>query len=249
MVNYASTQLQFGTTTRQLYFREKSTDESVIQQIFFDQQYDMKRLGRTPELIDYLARQGAKGLKPLVIDAGANIGASPVYFTAILPDALVVAVEPDRENFNLLAKNVEGINVTPIHAAISSTTGRARVTDPGQGHWGYRTQSLADNDATGEAVPRVTINDLYRSHPAPYFPFLVKVDIEGGEMDLFSANTEWVARTPVVIVELHDWLMLKGGTSRPFLQCISKLDRDFVYIGEDIYSIANDLDGLAAADC
>jgi hypothetical protein len=61
---------------------------------------------------------------------------------------------------------------------------------------------------------------------------------------VFSENTEWIARTPLVIVELHDWLLPKAGTSRPFLQCISQLNRDFVSIGEDIYSIANDLAAL-----
>ena len=75
-------------------------------------------------------------------------------------------------------------------------------------------------------------------------PFIVKIDIEGGEQDVFSGNTEWVARTPVLIIELHDWLIPKGGTSGPFLKCISALDRDFVYIGEAIFSIANDLDAL-----
>jgi hypothetical protein len=30
----------------------------------------------------------------------------------------------------------------------------------------------------------------------------------------------------------------QGGTSRPFLQCISQFDHDFVYHGEDVYSIA-----------
>jgi hypothetical protein len=75
----------------------------------------------------------------------------------------------------------------------------------------------------------------------------VKVDIEGAEADLFSGNTEWVELTPIIIVELHDWMLPKKGTSRPFLQCISKLDRDFIYLGEDVYSIANDLQGFAAA--
>ena len=75
---------------------------------------------------------------------------------------------------------------------------------------------------------------------------LVKVDIEGAESDLFADNTEWVARTPLLIIELHDWLMPKGRTSQSFLQCIAKHDRDIVYRGEDIYSIANDFDALAA---
>ena len=63
---------------------------------------------------------------------------------------------------------------------------------------------------------------------------MAKIDIEGAEQDLFSDNIEWITLTPLLIVELHDWLLPKGRTSRPFLECISKLDRDFVSIAQDI---------------
>jgi len=248
MSDYATTTLEFGAVKRQLHFREQSSDVAVFKQIFVDQQYNPQHLRRAPELVAFLERQRANGRRPLVIDAGANIGASALYFAFNLPDALIVAIEPDLENFKLLTKNVEGLNVEPIQAALaSSNSGRARVVDPGLGHWGYRTQPLSGEAVAGDSIPYVAINDIFRSHGAPYFPFLVKIDIEGGEMDVFSDNTEWVARTPLLIVELHDWLLLKGGTSRPFLQCISQLDRDFIYRGEDIYSVANDFDAIVQA--
>jgi FkbM family methyltransferase len=244
LTSYSSTPFSFGIGTRELYFREQTSDETVIKQVLMQQQYDLRRLRRAPELLSFVQRQQERGLRPLVIDAGANIGASAIYFAGNLPKALVIAIEPDLENFTLLCKNVEGLSVEPVHGAISSAAGHARVYDPGQGHWGYRTQPTAEHDAA-DAVARVTINDIYRSHE-PFFPFMAKIDIEGAEQDLFSDSIEWIALTPLLIVELHDWLLPKGRTSRPFLECISKLDRDFVSIGEDIYSIANDLDALAA---
>ena len=63
-------------------------------------------------------------------------------------------------------------------------------------------------------------------------------------MDVFAANNEWVARTPLLMLELHDWLLPKAGTSATFLKCIAKLDRDFVTIGENAFSIANRLEDL-----
>ncbi len=42
-------------------------------------------------------------------------------------------------------------------------------------------------------------------------PWIVKVDIEGGEADLFAANTEWVDAVPVIIIELHDWMLEGAG--------------------------------------
>jgi len=40
-----------------------------------------------------------------VVDLGANIGLASVYFASFLPDAHVVAVEPDEENCRLIKKN------------------------------------------------------------------------------------------------------------------------------------------------
>jgi len=70
-------------------------------------------------------------------------------------------------------------------------------------------------------------------------PFIAKIDIEGGEADLFTPPTDWVDQFPLMIVELHDWLMPGQGTSRTFLQCVAGRDRDFVHIGENVFSIRN----------
>jgi len=41
---------------------------------------------------------------PLVIDCGANIGLSVLYFKHIAPHAKIISVEPDTVNYNLLEK-------------------------------------------------------------------------------------------------------------------------------------------------
>ncbi|SRR5581483_8767932 len=240
--NRVSKTISYRNGSRELYYRLQSTDEEVIKHVLLGRQYDLSLLPRphAGELFEFLRRKEAAGLRPLVVDAGANIGASAVYFTANMPHAQVIAIEPEPDNFDLLAKNVEGLSVQPLRAAISSSPGRATVVDPGRGHWGYRTR--ADDGSHPDSVPRITVNDIYASQPADVFPFIVKVDIEGGEMDLFSANTEWVERTPVIMVELHDWMFPKGGTARPFLQCVSKLDRDFIQMSQEIFSISNRLE-------
>lgn len=246
MTAYAMMEYRLGAASRQLHYRPQSTDPAVIKQVLTDQAYKLSRLARAGDLREHAKRMSATGRKPLLVDAGANIGTASIYFRGTMPDACIVAIEPARDNFELLARNVEGLGIEIIHGAVSSSPGRARVVDPGRGEWGYRTVALDNAASAIDAVPHVTINDIFFGHATEAFPFVVKVDIEGGEGNLFSANTEWVARTPLLIVELHDWMLPKGRSAQPFLRCIANLDRDFVYIGEDIYSIANDLDSLAA---
>ena len=66
-------------------------------------------------------------------------------------------------------------------------------------------------------------------------PLIVKIDIEGAQAQLFSANTEWVARTRLISLELDDWLMPWQGTSRSFFSCISRYPFDYLIHGESIF--------------
>jgi FkbM family methyltransferase len=239
---YHVAEIQIGDSApRKFWFRGGTTDQVVMNEIFGATQYGLGRLRRAREIKSFQERQIATNKVPLIIDAGANIGATSVFYALAVPNAQVVAIEPDAGNFELLQRNIYGLNVEAIHDAVSSTPGLARVTDPGIGHWGYRTENISSGSDTGttKSVPRLTMNDIYQRYSARCFPFVVKVDIEGGEEDLFSGSTEWVSVTPVLIVELHDWLLTKSASSRKFLQCVSQLDRDFVYIGEDVFSISN----------
>lgn len=240
---YASTKIQTGDASREFFFRPQTTDEHVIQQVFVNQHYSLNRLRRFDELRAFAMGENAKGKRPLIVDAGANIGASSIYFAVNGWGSRVVAIEPDRENFELLEKNVKGLKqIELVRAALSSRKGRALVVDPGFGHWGYRTRPAEAADSGQKTVASVTMNDIFKDHAAKFYPLIVKIDIEGGEDDLFSANTQWVTRTPLIIIELHDWLLPKAGTSGPFLRCIAGLKRDFVHSGGNIFSMAHDLE-------
>lgn len=241
-----SVNLALGTTNRQFEFRSGTSDEGVIAQVFEHGEYDFRRLRRGRELVEFCEFGAAPRKSPLIIDAGANIGASPVYFAHFFPKARVVAIEPEMENFELLSANTRGFSVECVRGALASRPGLIDLVDPGEGSWGFRTATAGEGKPTNQSVPCVTINDIYQAHATDCFPFIVKIDIEGAERDVFSGNTEWIARTPLIVIELHDWLFPGKASSRPFLQCISGYDRDFVYVGENIFSIDNNLAGRIA---
>ena len=67
------------------------------------------------------------------------------------------------------------------------------------------------------------------------FPFIVKIDIEGGQGPLFETNTEWVKDTQLIALELEDWLFPWQGTSRSFFRCISRYSFDYLLGRENIF--------------
>ncbi len=174
------------------------------------------------------------GFSPLILDCGANIGASAKYFAENFPEALVVAVEPEIENFKLLTRNCVENNILPVHAGVAANDTKGDVFDPGLGNWGFR---VSENNVGGielKSIPTL----LTRNECINRKPFLIKIDIEGFEENLFSANTGWIQEFPIMIIELHDWMLTNQANSRNFLKTISTYHRDFVYIGENVFSIA-----------
>jgi Methyltransferase FkbM domain len=87
------------------------------------------------------------------------------------------------------------------------------------------------------SVPQILVD----FPPGEYSPLILKVDIEGGEKELFSGECNWLEQIPVVIIELHDWMLPGEANSRNFLKAISSFDFDFVYLNENAFCFNNRL--------
>jgi FkbM family methyltransferase len=221
--------LQAGDgTSRPFYHRGTAADRGAIQQVFHNRDYDLARFKQGPAI----HATGAALERPLIVDAGANIGTSVVWFAMFFPQAHIVAFEPDAGNFDLLQRNTAGLNVDLRHAAIGGHDGRVNLIDPGEGEWGYQTEAAAVGDTELVSIGRI----VAEKQAEGCTPLIAKIDIEGGEADLFTPPTDWVDAFPLMVVELHDWLLPGQGTSRTFLQCIAARNRDFVYHGENVFS-------------
>ncbi len=218
--------------------REGTSDWMTFDQIFIEEDYDLRPLSRFAELSDHYRRLCRQGT-PLIIDLGGNIGLSPLYFSMMWPEAQIVTVEPEADNFALLSENIaQRPKVRAIRAGVASHDTRLNIVDPRAGKNAFQTAPSADG-----AVEGVTVAEILAEYRAQgCVPFAVKIDIEGAESELFSANHEWVDEFPLLVVELHDWLFPGQRTSRSFLAAVAEKDRDFIYLDENIFSIRNGLD-------
>ncbi len=147
----------------------------------------------------------------VIVDAGANIGLTSVYFAIRYPAARIIAVEPEASNFALLKANTSSYaNVTPVRAALWKENTGIDVIDPGKGKWGF--QTVANGERPGlQRVPGMTVDALMDSCGLDAIDVL-KIDIEGAEKEVFADASAWIDRVSVLMVELHE--RMKTGCNR-----------------------------------
>ncbi len=175
---------------RPVLVRTNSSDSFVFGQIFVEREYSC-----FDDLSDV----------ELILDLGANIGMSAVYFLNRFPRSFVVCVEPDRGNFELLVKNLapyEGRYIA-VHAAVWPEKAKLFFEAASMGannEWGRRITTSQPGGASIDAVDVATLMAMTTYDRIS----LLKVDIEGSEIELFSRNyASWLDRTENFCVELH----------------------------------------------
>jgi FkbM family methyltransferase len=222
---------EFGRTLRH---RGSSADVQVLQQVFLLREYGFERLKRLPEIQAFHDQCDS----PLIVDCGANIGASAVWFGCNFPRARIVALEPEQDNFRLLRGNTTGLRVDLVQGAIAPQPGELDLFDPGDGEWAYRTVG-----GEGKRLSTVRAYELRElvELAAGSTPFILKIDVEGAEDGLFDRDPATFSRFPIVIVELHDWMLPRMRTSTSFVRWHVWEDRDLAVRGENLFSISNTL--------
>ena len=176
--------LWLGGREVQIWHRGSRADREAIAQNLYHQQYRFPfSRGGLNEAVDAFYVAAARGGKaPLIVDAGAHIGTSAVWFATQYPEATIIAIEPDPGNIALLRRNAARFNIDVVQAGLGSMKGAGRIVDPGFGEWSYR---VSRDDTEGE-IDIVTISDvLCRKTDDQLVPFICKLDIEGAESGLF----------------------------------------------------------------
>ncbi len=212
-----------------IWLRKNSTDGEVFRQVFQNREYELRSLRR---FADIQARYEAlldAGRLPVVVDAGANIGAASLWFANIFPRAHVVAIEPEPANVAMCRRNIANRpSISLLEAAVGSSSGRVSLNNPAGMAWSPR--SVRSDDGNIEVV---TIQDAVDEVPNGQL-FIVKMDIEGFESDVFASGTEWIDDTTVLIIEIRDWMRPGAETSFTLQRAMSDRRFEILISGENL---------------
>lgn len=173
----------------------------------------------------------SKGITPLIIDGGANVGYSAVYFARVYPEATVLAVEPDLETFEVLQRNTAGLaNVECVFGALWSDDAGVTLHHAAEGSWA--TNAVAATSAAS-ITPSLTLAQLAARVPNSSV-LILKLDVEGAEREACDACPEIVASAPCLIVEPHDFLAGGSASLSPIYRVLAGKDVDTYVHGENL---------------
>lgn len=147
--------------------------------------------------------------KGIVVDVGAYIGGYTIR--ACKQADLVIAIEPQEENYRMLKRNVEANcknNVILVRKAIGDRKGLIKLVTPPNFHAGTHIV-FQEEGSNAYEVEVDTLDNILSELGINKVDFL-KIDIEGAEVMAFKGMVNTLKRTKYLFIELRRetlWLL------------------------------------------
>jgi FkbM family methyltransferase len=180
-LDYAEGEILLGVTTRaELLSRLRPTQKE-------------------PWTVAWIEREMRDG--DVLWDIGANVGAYGLIAAHCAPGARVVAVEPGYANYAALCDNILlnrlSDRVLAVPAVLAARTALASLAfddvGPGSGSVHVEQAGYSEGAAARQRVLAYRLDDLVAQFGLPA-PTLVKIDVEGAELDVLAGAAEALAR-------------------------------------------------------
>lgn len=115
--------IQLPGFTYPIFLRRGTSDIKVFEQIFIYREYDIPIHHKVA----------------FILDGGSNIGLSAIFFKHKFPDATIVCIEPESNNFNILQKNTAGYtDIVCLKKGLWNKQTWLQVADTfNMGNWGF----------------------------------------------------------------------------------------------------------------
>ncbi|RAJ13168.1 FkbM family methyltransferase [Olleya aquimaris] len=199
---------------RTLYFRKDTKDFETFEEVFVSKIYDVF-LTFEPKTI---------------IDAGANTGFASLFFKIKYPNANIVALEINKDNATMIAKNLKGFdNVDILERGLFSEYAYFKVENPYNATNSFVIKKVDKNDDFD--IESITIDQILELKQWDTIDIL-KIDIEGSEKELFETNYQsWLPKVKVIYIETHDRMIPKCAFT--VINTINKFDDFILYTTTD----------------
>ena len=137
-----------------------------------------------------------------IIDIGANVGASAIYFHSQYPNAQVTCFEPSTKNFGYLTQNLQDIDhITLNPFGLSDTT---KITTLFQGKTQCLQYSIFKNTEVSESGEQIQLKAAFDEvKKIIENQTVIKIDTEGCEFPILNSIKTLFNQLQVIYLEFH----------------------------------------------
>jgi FkbM family methyltransferase len=144
---------------------------------------------------------------PRILDIGAHIGLTTLYFKRLFPNSTITAYEPHPESFRLLSRNVElnELKGVTLYALAVNTSSDPLIlhAETDQDAWrstlSFHAGAWNDSQPTAPITfPGVALSEVL------FLPYdVVKIDVEGFEFELVNSAKAKLRQGKHWLIEVH----------------------------------------------
>jgi FkbM family methyltransferase len=161
----------------------------------------------TEGIYDFKALRADNSIR-VIFDAGANCGFFALTESALNPAVKIVCFEPHPRTVERLRDNIrvnqQGDRIEAIHAAVGATNGTCEINTANESSMAVVTTSQTQYVPAEKVVSvRLVTLDTYAAEKN-IWPDLLKVDVEGFEVEVLRGATECLKRLRHVVLEYHN---------------------------------------------
>jgi FkbM family methyltransferase len=139
----------------------------------------------------------------VVLDIGANLGAASIFFSRLYPDARIYALEPAASSFELLRRNTaERPNIVALRHGLSASTRTVTLHHSAHDSVEASTRPSSRSSSDGEPIELRSVVAFLEGQRVASIDIL-KLDVEGTEVEVLQALGHVVASIKVVYLEYH----------------------------------------------
>lgn len=164
--------------------------------------------------VEALQHASNLGLLPAtVLDVGAAYGTFTVECHNIFPESRYLLIEPLQEYKSYLDKVIKAVpKAEYILSAAAAKRGEVNINVHPDlvGSSTYLEREGSDVNGVPRTVPAETLDNLCEDKNASG-PYLVKVDVQGAELDVLSGATKVLNETEYLILEVSLFEFFEGG--------------------------------------
>jgi FkbM family methyltransferase len=182
----------------------------------------------------------------VILDIGANIGNSSLYYTSINPDAQILAFEPHPDTYKLAAENLK-LNKFPNIHLINIGLGEKRETlklyEVNDNNPGMNRILTAENDFPFKTIEVDRLDNVCREQNIDKIDF-IKIDVEGFEYSVLAGGKEVIQKSkPVLFIELDDNNLKENNKSaKALIELLVSFGYNKFYKADDLLPVTTDLD-------